>query len=70
MFRSRGRVCGGKMSHQPAPATATVTPRTTTTKRIPHPTLATACPTASRPDHVVMAMTAAIPINQAATPAC
>ena len=58
------------MSHQPAPATATVTPRTTTTKRIPHPTLATACPTASSPDHAVMAMTAAIPINQAATPAC
>src|SRR4051812_30821324 len=67
---SRGRVCGGKMSHQPAPATATVTPRTATTKRIPHPTLATACPTASSPDHAVMAMTAAIPINQAATPAC
>src|SRR6476646_7727134 len=68
--RSRGRVFGAKISHQPAPATATVTPRTTTTKRIPHPTLATAWPTASRPDHAVMAMTAAIPINQAATPAC
>ena len=69
-MRSRGRVCAGKISHQPTPATATVTPRTTTTRRIPHPTLATAWPTASRPDHVVIAMTAAIPINQAATPAC
>ena len=70
MFEVAAAICAGKISHQPTPATATVTARTTTTRRIPHPTLATAWPTASRPDHVVIAMTAAIPINQAATPAC
>src|SRR5262249_12446238 len=68
--RSCGRVFDGKSSHQPIPATETVTPRTITTSKIPQPTLETASPTASRPDQVVTATSAAIPINQATAPAC
>src|SRR5262249_32267193 len=65
-----GRTFEGKSSHQPAPATETVTARTITTSRIPQPTLAIAWPTAPRPDQMVRPMSAAIPPSQATTPAC
>src|SRR6266700_1739059 len=45
--RSCGRVFDGKSSHQPIPATETVTPRTITTRKIPQPTPVTVWPTAS-----------------------
>src|SRR2546427_12371061 len=67
---SCGRTLAGKSSHQPAPATQTVTARTTTTSRIPQPTLETASPTEPTPDQTVSATIAAMPANQAATPAC
>src|SRR2546430_5359238 len=67
---SCGRTLAGKSSHQPAPATRTVTARTTTTSRIPQPTLETAWPTEPTPDQTVSATIAAMPANQAATPAC
>src|SRR5262249_52309910 len=65
-----GRTFEGKSSHQPAPATETVTALTITTSRIPHPTLAFARPTAPRPDHLVMTTSAVIWSSQATKPAC
>src|SRR5262245_7906721 len=67
---SPGLSGGGKSGCQPAPATLTVTTRTITTRRIPQPTLATACAMESMPDQMTRPMTTAIPINQAMTPAC
>src|SRR5215467_2073620 len=67
--RRSGRSFGGNSIHHPAPARETVATRTITTSAIPHPTLATAWPTASMPDHMIRPMTAAIPINQAIMPA-
>src|SRR5438034_2745949 len=67
---SCGRSFAENSSHQPAPATATVTVRTITTSRIPQPMLAIAWPTASRPHQRVSATRAAMPTSHAATPAC
>ena len=53
---------GQNSSHQPMPATETEMARTTTTSAIPHPTLATAWATASKPDQMVTALTAAMPV--------
>src|SRR5208283_43650 len=68
--RSRKRPLAGNSNHQPAPATETVAARVRTTNGIPQPTLATAFPTASMPDHAVRPMQAAIPAHQATTPTC
>src|SRR5262249_53352032 len=67
--RSCGRVFDGKSSHQPIPATETVTPRTITTRKIPQPTLITAWPTASRPDQTETATSAATRTTQPPAPA-
>src|SRR5262245_46407128 len=67
---SCGRALAGKSSHQPTPAIETVAARTATTRAIPHPTLTTAWATASSPDQMITALTAAMPVNQAIKPAC
>src|SRR5262245_15779119 len=67
---SGGRAFDGNSIHQPTPATETVAARTTITSAIPQPTLATAWAIESRPIQMVTAPTAAIPVNQAKTPAC
>src|SRR5262249_11594731 len=60
----------GTGGHHPPPATTRATARASTTSRMPQPTLETAWPTAPRPDQVTRPMSAAIPPNQATTPAC
>src|SRR5262249_6949095 len=64
-----GRFWGRTATPLPSPATARATARASTTSRMPQPTLETAWPTAPRPDHVARPMSAAIPPNQATTPA-
>src|SRR5216683_972711 len=67
--RGRKRPLAGNNNHQPTPATETVAARVSTTNGTPQPTLATALPTASMPDHAVRPMQAAIAVHQATTPA-
>jgi hypothetical protein len=68
--RSRKRPLAGNSNHHPAPATETAAARVSTTNGTPHPTLATALPTASMPDQAERPMQAAIPVHQTTTPMC
>src|SRR5262249_50824108 len=68
--RSRKSWLAGNNNHQPAPATETAKARANTTNSTPQPTLATALPTASKPDHEVRPMPAAIAVSQATRPTC
>jgi hypothetical protein len=68
--RSHKRSLAGNNNHQPTPATETVKARVSTTNSIPQPTLATAALTASKPDHAVRPMLAAIAVHQAIRPTC